>query len=75
MADQTSGDAAPPAFETKNLPHGVAPAAVPYSDTTHIDRGETGTVEESPTPATESTGDEKKTTAARKSTSTSSKDS
>jgi hypothetical protein len=71
MADQTSGEAAPPAFETKNLPHGVAPAAVPYSDTTHIDRGETGAVEESPSPVGESSGDEKKTTGGRRSTGTS----
>lgn len=64
MADQTSGDAAPPAFETKNLPHGVAPAPVPYADSTHIDRGETGTVEE---PAAAPAGDDKsKTSTTRK---------
>jgi len=60
MADQTSGDAAPPAFETKNLPHGVAPAPVPYADSTHIDRGETGTVAE---PAATPAADDKKAAA------------
>jgi hypothetical protein len=64
MADQTSGDAAPPAFETKNLSHGVAPAPVPYVDSTHIDRGETGAVEEpAVTPASD---DKSKTSATRK---------
>lgn len=66
MADQTSGDAAPPAFETKDLPHGVAPAPVPFTDSTHIDRGETGAVEEPATVAP--AGDDKKTTSTRKST-------
>lgn len=43
MADQTSGDAAPEGIETKDLPGGfnpntAVPAAVPFTDTTHLDR-------------------------------------
>lgn len=72
MADQNSGEsAAPPAFETKNLPHGVVPAPVPYVDSTHLDRGETGAVA---APASEApTTEDKKTSTSRKST-TSTKD-
>jgi len=70
MTDQSSGEAAPAGFETKNLPHGVAPAPVPYTDTTHIDRGETGAVGEQPAPSAEQPTEEKKTTATRKSSTT-----
>lgn len=75
MADQNSGDDAAPQYETKDLPHGYAPATVPFSDTTHLDRGETGAVPEptpavSPSPDTATDGGEKKstTTTARKAT-------
>ena len=42
-------------FETKTLPHGYAAAAVPYSDTTHLDRETTEeeSVEESAQPKSE----------------------
>ena len=69
MADQTSGDAAPPAFETKNLPYGVAPAPVPFTDSTHIDRGETGTVDETAAAAATPASDDKKTTTRKSTTS------
>lgn len=46
---ETSGDAAPPAMETKNLPFGVVPAPVPHVDTTHLDR-EAAPAAEEPAP-------------------------
>lgn len=74
MTDQAGESAAPQGMETKDLPHGYAPAAVPYPDSTHLGRAaaerdqEVGSRQGStPTGSTETGGDQKTTTGSRKS--------
>jgi hypothetical protein len=69
MTDQPGADAAPAQYETKDLPHGYAPAAVPYTDSTHLDR-DAAPAEQPTETADRPEGDEKKaTTTARRTTS------